>query len=106
VQHALQRAKIDSPRKGAHQFRHTLASTMLQNGGSLSEIGELLRPRSPDTILANWYRSGQEPERRWPVLSTYLGPGHVSDTYWSLTICPELMGLVVKRVEKHWEDPS
>jgi integrase/recombinase XerD len=49
VKHALQRAKIDSPRKGAHQFRHTLASTMLQNGSSLNEIGELLRHRSPDT---------------------------------------------------------
>ena len=49
VKHALQRAKIDSPRKGAHQFRHTLASTMLQQGRSLSEIGELLRHRSPDT---------------------------------------------------------
>lgn len=49
VKHALQRAQIDSPRKGAHQFRHTLASTMLQNGSSLSEIGELLRHRSPDT---------------------------------------------------------
>jgi site-specific recombinase XerD len=49
VKHALQRAQIDSPRKGAHQFRHTLASTMLQQGSSLSEIGELLRHRSPDT---------------------------------------------------------
>jgi len=49
VKHALQRAQIDSPRKGAHQFRHTLASTMLQNGSSLSEIGEVLRHRSPDT---------------------------------------------------------
>lgn len=49
VKHALQRAHIDSPRKGAHQFRHTLASTMLQNGSSLSEIGEVLRHRSPDT---------------------------------------------------------
>jgi integrase/recombinase XerD len=51
VKHALLRAKIDSPRKGAHQFRHTLASTMLQNGSSLSEIGELLRHRSPDTTV-------------------------------------------------------
>lgn len=49
VKHALQRAKIESPRKGAHQFRHSLASTMLQQGSSLSEIGELLRHRSPDT---------------------------------------------------------
>jgi site-specific recombinase XerD len=49
VKHALQRAKIDSPRKGSHQFRHTLASTMLQKGSSLSEIGEVLRHRSQDT---------------------------------------------------------
>jgi integrase/recombinase XerD len=49
VKHALQRAKIESPRKGSHQFRHSLASTMLQQGSSLSEIGELLRHRSPDT---------------------------------------------------------
>jgi site-specific recombinase XerD len=49
VDHALQRAKIDSPRKGSHQFRHTLASTMLQKGSSLSEIGEVLRHRSPNT---------------------------------------------------------
>jgi len=49
VEHALQRAKIDSPRKGSHQFRHTLATTMLQKGSSLSEIGEVLRHRSPDT---------------------------------------------------------
>lgn len=49
VKHALERAKIDSPRKGSHQFRHTLASIMLQKGSSLSEIGEVLRHRSPDT---------------------------------------------------------
>lgn len=49
VKHALEHAKIDSSRKGSHQFRHTLASTMLQKGSSLSEIGEVLRHRSPDT---------------------------------------------------------
>jgi site-specific recombinase XerD len=49
VKHALHRGKIDTPRKGAHQFRHTLASTMLRQGSSLSEIGELLRHRSPET---------------------------------------------------------
>jgi site-specific recombinase XerD len=49
VRRALERAKIQSPRKGAHLFRHALASAMLQNGSSLSEIGELLRHRSPDT---------------------------------------------------------
>lgn len=49
VRHALERAGIDSPRKGAHQFRHALACQMLRQGASLSEIGELLRHRSPQT---------------------------------------------------------
>jgi site-specific recombinase XerD len=49
VKHALARAGVESPRKGAHQFRHGLASQMLQQGASLSEIGELLRHRSPQT---------------------------------------------------------
>jgi site-specific recombinase XerD len=49
VQYALARAGIDSPRKGTHQFRHALATTMLRKGSSLSEIGEVLRHRDPDT---------------------------------------------------------
>ena len=49
VRHALRRAGIDLPRKGAHQFRHGLACQMLQQGASLSEIGEILRHRSPQT---------------------------------------------------------
>jgi site-specific recombinase XerD len=49
VRHTLARAGVDAPRKGAHQFRHGLASQMLQHGASLSEIGELLRHRSPQT---------------------------------------------------------
>ena len=56
--------------------------------------------------LIQWYRSGQDPERRLPILSTYLGHVHVADTYWYLTACPELMGLVVKRLEKRWEGQS
>lgn len=49
VRHALAKAGIDWPRKGAHQFRHTLASDLLRQGRSLSEIGEILRHRSPQT---------------------------------------------------------
>lgn len=49
VKHALTRAGIDSPRKGAHQFRHGLASQMLRQGASLAEIGEVLRHQSPQT---------------------------------------------------------
>jgi site-specific recombinase XerD len=49
VSRALRRAKVDSPHKGSHQFRHALAVGMLQRGASLSEIGEVLRHRSPQS---------------------------------------------------------
>jgi site-specific recombinase XerD len=49
VKHALARAGVASPRKGAHQFRHSLACQLLRQGASLAEIGELLRHRSPQT---------------------------------------------------------
>jgi integrase/recombinase XerD len=49
VQHALQRAGIQAPTRGAHQFRHALATQMLRHGASLTEIGDALRHRSPQT---------------------------------------------------------
>jgi site-specific recombinase XerD len=49
VRRALIHAGIDSIRKGAHLFRHTLATDLLRNGASLDEIGEVLRHRSPNT---------------------------------------------------------
>jgi integrase/recombinase XerD len=47
VKHSLERAGIDAPHEGAHQFRHALAVDLLRHGASLPEIGELLRHRSP-----------------------------------------------------------
>jgi len=49
VAHTLARGGINSPSKGAHQFRHALAVQMLRHGASLAEIGEVLRHRSPQT---------------------------------------------------------
>lgn len=49
VERSLIRAGVDSTRKGAHLFRHTLATEMLRHGASLTEIGELLRHRHPNT---------------------------------------------------------
>jgi len=49
VKRALERAGIASSRKGAHLLRHSLATEMLRKGGSLAEIGEILRHRSVDT---------------------------------------------------------
>jgi len=49
VRHSLARAAIEAPSKGAHQFRHALAVQMLRHGASLTEIGEVLGHRSPQT---------------------------------------------------------
>lgn len=49
VGRALARAGIDSPHRGAHQFRHALATHMLSQGSSLAEIGEIMRHKDPDT---------------------------------------------------------
>jgi hypothetical protein len=49
VRHALERAGIAAPTTGAHQFRHALATQMLRQGASLTQIGELLGHRSPET---------------------------------------------------------
>jgi integrase len=60
------------------------------------------RHRFAVQTLLRWYRSGEDVERRLPVLSTYLGHAHVADTYWYLSACPELMGLAVARLEQRW----
>jgi len=49
VRHRLQRAGVEAPTYGAHQFRHGLATDMLRQGASLSEIGELLGHHHPQT---------------------------------------------------------
>ena len=64
------------------------------------------RHRFAVETLIQWYRSGQDVERRLPVLSTYLGHVHMADTYWYLSACPELMGLAVRRFEDYWEKRS
>ena len=49
VRRALRRAGLDPVRKGAHLLRHSLATTMLQRGASLAEIGQILRHATPNT---------------------------------------------------------
>ena len=51
VRRALARAGIESTHKGAHVFRHTLATEMLAHGASLHEIGQLLRHQNPETTM-------------------------------------------------------
>jgi integrase/recombinase XerD len=48
VRRAIRRAKIDVKVTGSHQLRHALAVDMLDKGLSLTEIGQMLRHRSPE----------------------------------------------------------
>ena len=49
VHYVLDALGIEAPKRGAHLFRHSLATGMLRGGASLAEIGELLRHRSTHT---------------------------------------------------------
>jgi integrase len=60
------------------------------------------RHRFAVRTLVDWYRSNEDIERRLPILSTFLGHGHVADTYWYLSVEPELMGLATRRLELRW----
>jgi hypothetical protein len=53
--------------------------------------------------LTRWYRNNEDIERLLPVLSTYLGHSSVADTYWYISVEPELMGAAVQRLERRWE---
>jgi site-specific recombinase XerD len=48
VARAIGRAGIEPGSMGAHQLRHALAVDMLRQGASLTDIGQVLRHRSPD----------------------------------------------------------
>jgi integrase len=65
-----------------------------------------LRHRFAVTTLLRWYRSGEDAERRLPVLSAYLGHVHVSDTFWYLSAWPELLREAMRRLERSWERRS
>jgi site-specific recombinase XerD len=49
VRGAIENAGVNAPRKGAHVFRHSLATEMLRQGASLDEIGQVLRHKDSDT---------------------------------------------------------
>lgn len=51
VRNTLAHAGINAPTRGAHQFRHAVATQMLRHGASLTEIGEVLRHRSAQTTM-------------------------------------------------------
>ena len=48
--------------------------------------------------LLDWYRTGEDIDRRMPLLSTYLGHVDPASTYWYLEAVPELLALVGERM--------
>ena len=99
-------------RTGAHldpgQVRRTFYRISRQIGirGASASHGPRLhdfRHRFAVETLLRWYRSGEDVRRRLPILSTYIGHSHVTDTYWYLSNTPELMAAAGDCLEKRWE---
>jgi integrase/recombinase XerD len=89
--------------KGA--FNSTFAKLIREVG--LEGAGERFRPRPHDLrhtfavgTLLDWHRSGEEVDRRMPLLSTYLGHVDPGSTYWYLQVVPELLALIGQRLEE------
>jgi len=64
-----------------------------------------LRYRFAIGTLLRWYRTDQDIEAHLPELTTYLGHGHVADTYWYLSATPELLQLATQRLERKSRKP-
>jgi integrase/recombinase XerD len=88
-----------------HRAFYTLSRQIGLRGLSDSHGPRLhdMRHRFATHTLVRWYRSEQDPERRLPILSAYLGHVHVADTQWYLDGSPELMGEAMGRLEHRWE---
>lgn len=59
-----------------------------------------LRHRLAIKTLITWYRRGLDVERHLPALATYLGHGHINDTYWYVTAVPELLRRAAQRLDR------
>lgn len=69
--------------------------------------GHRVRPRPHDLrhtfavrTIIDWYRAGEDIDRKMPALSTYLGHVSPESTYWYLQSVPELQMLVSERLER------
>jgi integrase/recombinase XerD len=59
-----------------------------------------LRHRFAIQTMLKWYRTDADVEAHLPELATYLGHGHVADTYWYLSAAPELLRLATVRCQR------
>ncbi|MDT5059376.1 MAG: hypothetical protein QOF66_7742 [Mycobacterium sp.] len=92
-------------RMGREELNATFIRLVRQVG--LEGAGSRARPRPYDLrhafavhTLIDWYRTGENVDRRMPLLSTYLGHVDPASTYWYLETVPELLQLVSERMER------
>lgn len=92
-------------RMGREELNATFTKLVRQIG--LEGHGARARPRPYDLrhalavhTLLDWYRTGEDIDRRMPLLSTYLGHVDPGSTYWYLEAVPELLQLVSQRLER------
>jgi integrase len=89
---------------GRAELNRTFTKLVCEVG--LDGRGARARPRPHDlrhtfavNTLLGWYRTGENIDRRMPLLSTYLGHVDPASTYWYLEAVPELLELVSRRLE-------
>ena len=92
-------------RMGRGELNQTFTKLIGQVG--LEGRGARARPRPHDLrhtlavrTLVEWYRAGEDIDRRMPLLSTYLGHTDPASTYWYLEAVPELLELIGRRLEQ------
>jgi len=75
--------------------------------------GQRARPRPHDLrhafavrTLLTWHREGASVEQKLPLLATFLGHGHPSDSHWYLQAVPELLELVGRRLDGAFGEAS
>jgi integrase/recombinase XerD len=64
-----------------------------------------LRHRFVIETLRHWYRTDKDVEAHLPALTTYIGHGHVRDTYWYISATPALLQLATQRLERPQKGP-
>ncbi len=95
--------------RGRRMARAELNQTFTKLIGKvgLEGRGTRVRPRPHDLrhafavhTLLDWYRAGEDIDRRMPLLSTFLGHTDPASTYWYLEAVPELLELIGRRLEQ------
>jgi integrase len=92
-------------RMGREELNRTFTTLIREVG--LEGRGARVCPRPHDLrhslavrTLIDWQQTGEDIDRRMPLLSTYLGHVDPASTYWYLEAVPELLELISSRLER------